>query len=666
MAQTTHRRFPRLLANAVPLLLACGATFAQQPDDFSSMSLEQLLQVNITGASKYEQSQGAVAAAVSVITRQEIKAFGWRRIDEALNSLPGIHTTNELQGTQLGARGFGLPGDFNTRVLVLLNGNRINDPTYDAGHVGRLFPVDIDLVERIEFIPGPGGAVYGQNAMFGVVNVITRQGSGFDGKEVALTYQPTQKQREVRASWGTQTESGVDVLLSMSDLDSDGEDRFYDFGASGISGVATGLDGERDRLLFARIARGAWSLEHAYGRRNKDDPTGSYFSDPLRAGQFQNSELGLTQLKYEGYFAEDTLQLSARVFQGALRYRTQLYYAGESSASDTHSNWRGAELRLVSTAVAGHTLMAGIEGQNNYRSEQLIPLPLDPTNSILIGSPGHRLGLFVQDEWQIRPKIAATLGLRVDGDGVADNRLNPRAALIWQATAATVIKTLYGRAHREPNAYERFYDDGATLIANPTLGGEHIDTLELVADHRVSGDLTLRASLYRWTMRGLIALGSESVTQIPQYQTGKDVRARGLELSADKTWDGGYRLRGSLSMQDAHYAQSSAPLLNSPALLGSLNFSAPLQWLGARLRGAYQLHYGSGRLTTDGTELASYTRSDLIVTKESLAAGLDLSVAIYNVFDQRYSQPGAPTNWQNSFEQDGRSLRMGLTYGFGR
>jgi iron complex outermembrane receptor protein len=650
----------------VPLLLACGATFAQQPDDFSSMSLEQLLQVNITGASKYEQSQGAVAAAVSVITRQEIKAFGWRRIDEALNSLPGIHTTNDLQGTQLGARGFGLPGDFNTRVLVLLNGNRINDTTYDTGVVNRNFPVDIDLVERIEFIPGPGGAVYGQNAMFGVVNVITRQGSGLDGAEVALISQPVQNLREVRASWGTLTESGVDVLVSVSGLGSDGEDRFFEFGASGVSGVATGLDGERNRQIFARIARGAWSLEHAYGGRNKKDPTGSYFSDPLRAGQFHHGELGFTQLKYEGHFADDTLQLSARVFLGALRYRTQLYYAGESSASDTNSKWRGAELRLVSTAVAGHTLMGGIEAQDDYRSDQLIPLPLDPTNSILISDPGHRLGLFVQDEWQIRPNFAVTLGLRNDSDGVASNRLNPRAALIWQATPATVIKTLYGRAHREPNAFERFYDDGATLIANPTLGGERIDTLELVADHRVSGDLTVRASLYRWNMRGLIALGSEPVTQIPQYQTGEDVRTSGLELSADKTWDGGYRLRGSLSMQDANYTQSNAPLLNSPALLGSLNLSAPLQWLGAGLRGAYQLHYGSERLTIDGTELSSYTRSDLIVTKESLAAGLDLSVAIYNLFDQRYSQPGAPTNWQNSFEQDGRSLRVGLSYGFGR
>ena len=61
----------------------------------------------------------------------------------------------------MGARGFGLPGDVNTRLLVTINGNRVNDPTFDQGPFGQTFPLDLDLVERIEFIPGPGGAVYG-------------------------------------------------------------------------------------------------------------------------------------------------------------------------------------------------------------------------------------------------------------------------------------------------------------------------------------------------------------------------------------------------------------------------------------------------------------------------------------------------------------------------
>jgi iron complex outermembrane receptor protein len=73
----------------------------------------------------------------------------------------------------------------NTRLLVTINGNRINDPIFDTGPTGRDFPLDLALVERIEFIPGPGSAVHGQNAMFGVVNVITLTGASLDEGQMA-------------------------------------------------------------------------------------------------------------------------------------------------------------------------------------------------------------------------------------------------------------------------------------------------------------------------------------------------------------------------------------------------------------------------------------------------------------------------------------------------
>src|SRR5580700_4162049 len=153
------------------------ALHAAAAADVTDMSLEQLLQISVVGASKYEQKQSEIGAAVTVITRQEIRAFGWRTLDQALASLPGVYVTYDRQFTYLGVRGFGLPGDYNTRVLVTINGNRVNDPIFDSGPSGRELPLDLDLIERIEFIPGPGGAVYGQNAMFAVVNIVTRTGA---------------------------------------------------------------------------------------------------------------------------------------------------------------------------------------------------------------------------------------------------------------------------------------------------------------------------------------------------------------------------------------------------------------------------------------------------------------------------------------------------------
>ena len=638
------------------LALCLSAAFPARaaPADLTTLGLEQLLELKVVGASKYEQSQNEVAAAVTVITRQEIRTFGWRTLDEALASLPGVYVTYDRQYSYLGTRGFGLPGDYNTRLLVTINGNRLNDPAYDGGPMGRQFPLDLDLIERIEYIPGPGGAVYGQNAMFGVVNVVTRRGADLGGVEFAAAYQHPQALREGRASWGKRLDDGTDLLLSVSGMTARGEDRFYDFGSSGISGIATGLDGDRERLFFGRVARGAWSFEHVYGSRRKYDPTGAYFSDPLVAGQYQADRYAVTQMQYEDEHLGNTLQLSARLFVGEEHYSSRLSYTTEFSFPAT-SLWRGGELRLLSTAIAGHKLMLGFEAQDNTRVTQAIEDLADPANNILIRSPGFRVGLYAQDEWRISETLSSTLGLRVDRNDVTGNKLSPRAALIWQHSPGTTFKALYGQAHRAPNAYERDYDDGFAQIANPQLRGERIDTLELIADHRIGNDLRLRVSAYEWDMHNLVTLGIDAATGIPQYQSGELVKARGLELSADKSWPSGARLRGSVSAQDVAY-EGGSRLINSPQWLGRLNLVVPLPMAG--LRAGYELSVDSRRLSLDGSQLGGFGVSNLQLSTDTLARGLEMSLAVHNLFDKRYAHPGAESNWQNQFEQDGRSVRV--------
>jgi outer membrane receptor protein involved in Fe transport len=132
-------------------------------------------------------------------------------------------------------------------------------------------------------------------------------------------------------------------------------------------------------------------------------------------------------------------------------------------------------------------------------------------------------------------------------------------------------------------------------------------------------------------------------------------------LSADKTWVSGYRLRDSLSVQDAAYV-SDRTLLNSPKLLGKMNLSGPLPWAG--LRAGYELRYDSSRLSRNGVTLGGYTLSNLTLSTDALADGLELSAGLYNVFDKRYSEPTAAGGWLNALEQDRRSIRVKLTYRF--
>ena len=650
----------RCLAGAW-LVLALAAAFpAQAGHDLTTLSLEQLMNLTVVGASKYEQKQSEVAAAVSIITRDEIRAFGWRTLDQALASLPGIHSTYDRQYSHVSARGFGMPGDMNTRMLVTINGNRINDIIFDTGPTGRDFPLDLDLIERIEFIPGPGSAVYGQNAMFGVVNVITRSGAEVAGVEVAGGGQYPQRSGEGRFTFGRRLDNGVDMLVSASGLHALDEDRFFSFGKSGISGVAYGLDGERDKEFFSRIARGPWSFEFVYGDRRKDDPSGVYVSDPLVPGQYQGDRYTLAQWQYQDSLRDDTLQVLARLFVGQNRYSSTLSY-GTPFDFPAVGEWHGGELRLLSTTLKNHKLMVGLEVQETTRNDQSINDLANPANSLLISSPGNRSGLYGQDEWRISETITATLGLRLDKNDTTGSKTSPRVALIWQASPGTTWKALAGRAHRAPNANERDYYDNLALVANPALQGETINTLELVADHRVGRDLNLRGSVYRWTMRDLIMPGIDPVTGLTQFQSGDTVDARGVELSADKTWRGGSRLRGSLSFQQAGYANGTR-LVNSPTWLGKLNFSAPLAVAGLRL--GYEFQYDSARLTLDGSKLEGYALSHIHLGTDQLAKGLELGLSIRNLFDRRYAQPGARTNWQNALEQDGRSVYLQAIYKF--
>ncbi len=616
----------------------------------AALSLEQLMEITVVGASKYQQKQSEVAAAVSVITREDIRTFGWRTLAEALTSLPGVHSTYDRQYTYLGTRGLSQPGDLNLRVLVTINGNRVNEATYDSATLGQEFPLDLDLIERIEYFPGPGGAVYGQNALFGVVNVVTRDGAGIDGTELAAAVQYPQRLRQGRASVGRRFDSGLDLVVSASRLRARGENRFYDYG-EGIAGVATDLDGERDKEFFARMTHGPWSFELIHGDRRKDDPTAAGGTQPLVPGQFIRDRYLLTQLQYQGPLADASLQLLARAFLGEYRFDGDVIHDEEVGAFSYAgaSSSRGGELRLLSTALPAHKLMVGLELQDNPRQD------IDPE----FPNSGWRAGVYAQDEWRMSESLVATLGLRVDRNSANGTQSSPRAALIWQAAPASTLKLMAGRAHRAPNTAERdwaFGEDGSPML-KPAIDSEIIDTLELVMDHRLAPDLNVRGALYRWSLKDLIVWDTEAW----QYVSGPRVKATGLELSADKTWGWGGRLRASLARQQARFAHGES-LANSPHWLGKLHFSTPLPAPGLRLGYEWQLE--SARRAASGARLRGHGLSNLHLMVDRWAPGVSVSLGIYNLFDKAYRQPISAGDWITELPQDGRSVRLKMEVRF--
>ncbi|NBQ70755.1 MAG: TonB-dependent receptor, partial [Nitrosomonadaceae bacterium] len=287
----------------------------------------------------------------------------------------------------------------------------------------------------------------------------------------------------------------------------------------------------------------------------------------------------------------------------------------------------------------------------------------NPDENLRIKSSVMRLGVYLQDEWRITDTLSATVGLRYDHNHWIGSRLSPRGALIWQATPKATFKALYGRAHRSPNSYERDYGDNISQVANPGLHSESVDTAELVADYLAQPTLNLRANVYAWDMYNLIALSIDPLSGLSQYQqNSKKVVARGAELSLDKTWDWGARLRGSFGIQNAEQQNSHLP--NSPYYLGKINFSLPIPLITG-LRAGSELQYYGKRKTLDGSNTDDSVISNLnLVTNVPQVKGLEASLSIYNLFNENYLHPAADTNWQNTFWQPGRTVRFRMDYRF--
>jgi outer membrane receptor for ferrienterochelin and colicins len=159
------------------LLLACLTSFspacaAQSGDnanrDLTELGLQELMEIEVVtvyGASKFEQKLTEAPAAVSIVTSSDIKRYGHRTLADILRGVRGFYTTYDRNYHYLGMRGFARAGDYNTRFLLLVDGHRVNENIYNQAPIGTDFPIDVDLIDRVEVIRGPSSSIYGTNAV---------------------------------------------------------------------------------------------------------------------------------------------------------------------------------------------------------------------------------------------------------------------------------------------------------------------------------------------------------------------------------------------------------------------------------------------------------------------------------------------------------------------
>src|SRR2546423_1922845 len=159
------------------ILALAGALRADEKPS-GKLPLDQLLETPISTAAKYDQQLSSVAASVSVITAEEIERYGWTTLPEALQAVRGFYITYDRTYAYIGLRGIGRPTDFNSRILILIDGHRLNNSMFGTAQAD--LSMDLSSVEKIEIVRGPGSALYGTHAMLAVINVITKGADAMD------------------------------------------------------------------------------------------------------------------------------------------------------------------------------------------------------------------------------------------------------------------------------------------------------------------------------------------------------------------------------------------------------------------------------------------------------------------------------------------------------
>ncbi len=650
------------------LMLAAQAQAADvqavQPSDLFSSSLDDLLSVPISGASKFEQPLSEAPSSISVVTAETIKLFGYRTLADLLRAQRGFFVSNDRNYSYVGVRGFGRSGDYNSRLLVLVDGHRINESSYDSALLGEDFIIDLDLVERVEIIRGPASSLYGNSAFFGVINVITRHGTGLRGMELAGSAGGFESYKG-RISYGTRLDNDLSLSVSGSYYDSAGDRSLYypAFNDPATNnGVARNLDGERSGSLFATASWHDLTLQAAYADRRKDIPTGSYGVDFNARPDFTNDRYTYVNLKYEHAFPDD-LWLLARFYYDYYDYYGEGVYSGVLNRDESTSRRVGTELQLSKLLGTNHLLIAG--AGLSYSSTSFSNYDQAPFSSYL--DTQHNAinwSAFLQDEYTILTGLILNAGLRYDHYELFGGEANPRLALIYSPTKHAAIKLVYGEAFRAPNNYELYYTAaGLGLKANPGLKPETIRTYELIYEQRLSEHYRLTLSAYYNKISNMIRVVTDAADPtLDSFDNISSASVRGAEAELEAKWRSGLSGRISYSYQHAEDDQTNRRLVNSPLHSAKANLVLPL--VGEQLMSGIELQYLGNRTTLAGSRTGDHVVTNLTLFSQKWIRGLDCSLSLYNLFDQRYDDPASSDHTMDTIRQDGFGWRFKAVYRF--
>jgi len=634
--------------------------------DLTTLTLEQLLDLRVEGAALHSQTLRDAPASVTVITAEDIYKYGYRTLGEAIASVRGFTLNDNRTYRSVGVRGFNLPWDYGSRILVMVNGHNMADHVFDSMlWFGDDFPVDMHLVKQIEIIRGPSSALYGSNGEFATLNIITKPPEEA-GPPSSSTEVGSFGEKKVQMMAAVPVGKRNSVLLSGTVFNDSGESPLYLPGldtAESNHGQALRMDGQKGYHFFANWSWRHWNVTASLSDRNKIQPVSwgdTVFND---RGTHVDETANYVEAAYSREFANGALRWRTYYNQDHLRGRFDypLNSGGDSgllvedNRTVSDSDWIGTQLTYRFDVARIGTLTAGAEAEMDTRVSQsaqdVSPVPIKFVN---IDRGDKTYALFLQDERRLSSRWTLDLGIRLDGSAYRHSFVSPRAALVYQPSLNWTYKFLYGRSFRNPTAFDLFYDDGLAAVANPNALPEKVDTLEVDVEHKIGKRINLMAAGYGYKLHDFLAT-VYTPSGLGQTQNAGTIHATGFEMELQARPTGWLEASASYSLQLADTDMAYLP--NSPQHLAKLHFAVPL---GRKFDLSSGMQYFSSRDTLAGASLKPVYLADFTVTTKRLLSNFDVRYGLRNAFNRNYSDPIALNPMVDAMQQPGRTFFVEL------
>ena len=590
------------------LFVACNLVFAQDVPRFYGKEV-------VVTALRVPRLKSSIPWDTTVITRKDIESSTSLKLGDIIRSTPGVSVrANGGLSSQISAR---LRGSNSQQVLVLLNGNRINSPALGSFDLGDILLND---VERIEIVKAPLSALYGADAVGGVINVITRKSTAKPETLVSLGY----------GEFGTQnlsiSTSGPHYFLSAASLRSNGFRSNSDYKATDFN-----------LRLFSKYFEA--------GVKKYEAQKGSPGSLDFLTAQARQSD---TNLFYDLIYRADKIGLKASLSQANL---DQQYVNPAFALTSRHKTL--TNIFNLQQSMGNYVL--GLEVRNDLGQS---------TNS---GS--HNLdnkAVYVQAQYG--PMV---IGGREDISSAYGQHFNPRVGFVFNLRSDTLLKTSWGSSFKAPTINDLYWakttEPGwpsgvVTTEGNLGLRPETSQSFDITLEKKINRQITARLSYYTNQIKDMIRWTNISTSTTDAYWTPTNVNnanISGVEFECEKEMGQHFKSFMSFDYQLARDADSGNFIDYSP----QNQFSAGVKYSDPnKFNSNIIVKYVGERYTNlaNTNKLPSYTVVDLNLSKEMGAWGLKLDIE--NLFDEGYAES---YGFSDVYPMPGRRYNVGVSYKFG-